>query len=193
MLAGLTYRARTPRSWPCPFSHPRRTPRNPIPHSSAAPNPGTTPRDLRAGAEPRAAVVSLLCRTAASLKSRRSSAVPPGSFPSRPGPSYACVAPEFHPAAAAGKCSAREIPRRRRDSDLPDPSTGFAARPRSFPWSPESRRTPASTRPRAPHRPHRSPSTPPPLHGRLARFRASVSPPSPRHPFALDTFACGAP
>ena len=96
-------------------------------------------------------------------------------------------------ALAAGKCSAREIQRRRRDSDLPDPSTGFAARPRSFPWSQESQRTPASTRPRAPHRPRRSPSTPPPLHGRLARFRALVSTPSSAVPFALDGFAWDAP
>ena len=128
-------------------------------------------------------------RAAAATSSRRR------LFLSALGPASSAHAggPRPSSALAAGKCSAREIQRRRRDSDLPDPSTGFAARPRSFPWSPESRRTPASTRPRAPHRPRRSPSTPPPLHGRLARFRASVSPPSPCHPFALDTFACGAP
>src|SRR6185369_12260736 len=39
---------------------------------------------------------------------------------------------------------------RARTADLPDPSIGFTARSRSSPWSPEARRTPASTHPRAP-------------------------------------------
>ena len=61
-----------------------------------------------------------------------------------PSSSQFSTAPQFLRSTAAA------LHLRARTADLPDPSIGFTARSRSSPWSPEARRTPASTHPRAP-------------------------------------------
>ena len=66
---------------PAPLNHPATPCALTLP-ASAAPNLGSTPRDLRAGAEPHAAVASLL-RHASALPEVRSSLAPcPGTSPS---------------------------------------------------------------------------------------------------------------
>ena len=150
-----------------PLNHPLRA-RFPILAPTAATAPQLPLHHSSAGAEPRAAVSSPLRRTTAFLESRRRSAEPPRSLPSRTCPNSARVAPVSRPEG-----------RRRWRSCPPDLPAGFTTRSHDDPRDQGDRSCMPATAPRTPFLDADGPRRRPCSAAAPARFEPWVSAPSP--------------